>query len=88
LADQREVLKKQVGRALDAYSGAHPVGVWARPILGIEPIIAAGLLARIDIARAPTVGHIWRFAGLDPTTTWAKGTKQPWNGSLKRASAF
>ena len=84
LADQREVLEKQVGRALDAYSGAHPVGVWARSIVGIGPIIAAGLLAHIDIARAPTVGHIWRFAGLDPTTTWAKGTKRPWNGSLKR----
>lgn len=46
-------------------------------------MIAAGLLAHIDITKAPTVGHIWRFAGLDPTVTWAKGQKRPWNASLK-----
>jgi hypothetical protein len=27
-------------------------------------------MAHIDIEQAPTVGHIWRFAGLDPTRTW------------------
>lgn len=32
----------------------------------------------------PTVGHIWRFAGLDPTVKWLPNTKRPWNGSLKR----
>ena len=37
---------------------------------GIGPVIAAGLLANIDIKQAPTVGHIWRFAGLDPTNKW------------------
>lgn len=31
-----------------------------------------------------TAGSFWRFAGLDPTLVWAKGTKRPWNGSLKR----
>ncbi len=84
LADQREALENQVRRALDAYSGAQPAGAWARSIVGIGPVIAAGLLANIDIKRAPTCGHIWRFAGLDPTVTWTKGVKRPWNGSLKR----
>lgn len=84
LAGQRETLENQVRRALDAYSGARPVGVWARSITGIGPVISAGLLANIDIKRAPTVGHIWRFAGLDPTVKWEKSTKRPWNGSLKR----
>jgi hypothetical protein len=83
-AEQREVLEDQVRRALDAYSAGQLVGVWARSITGIGPVIAAGLLANIDISRAPTVGHIWRFAGLDPTVKWDKGTKRPWNGSLKR----
>ena len=45
--------------------------------------IAAGFLAHIDIERAPTVGHIWRFAGLDPTQKWEKKTKRPWNADLK-----
>ncbi len=84
LADQRELLENQVRRALDAYSGAQPAGIWARSITGVGPVIAAGLLANIDIKQAPTCGHIWRFAGLDPTQKWAKDTKRPWNGSLKR----
>jgi hypothetical protein len=84
LAEQREVLENQVRRALDAYSGSQLVGTWARSITGIGPVIGAGLLANIDITKAPTVGHIWRFAGLDPTVKWTKGTKRPWNGSLKR----
>jgi hypothetical protein len=41
-------------------------------------------VAHIDIARAPTVGHVWRFAGLDPTLKWERGQKRPWNGALKR----
>jgi hypothetical protein len=84
LFSQRETLEKQVARALDAYSASKVPGIWARSIVGIGPIIAAGLLAHIDITKAPTVGHIWRFAGLDPTVKWDKGTKRPWNGALKR----
>ncbi len=84
LLDQRTTLEKQVARALDAYSGASPVGQWMRSVVGIGPIIAAGLLANIDIKQAPTAGHIWRFAGLDPTSKWNKGEKRPWNASLKR----
>lgn len=30
-----------------------------------------------------TAGHIWRYAGLDPTQKWEKGQKRPWNASLK-----
>jgi hypothetical protein len=83
LFDQREVLEKQVARALDAYSGANQVGTWMRSIVGIGPVIAAGLLAHIDITKAPTAGHIWRYAGLDPTQSWEKGQKRPWNARLK-----
>ena len=84
LFQQEQTLENQIRRALDAYSGSQPAGVWARSVVGIGPVIAAGLLAHIDITRAPTVGHIWRYAGLDPTSTWDKGTKRPWNASLKR----
>lgn len=83
LQQQSETLEHQVARALDAYSAADPVGAWSRSVLGIGPVIAAGLLAHIDIEKAPTAGHIWRFAGLDPTQKWGKGQKRPWNASLK-----
>jgi hypothetical protein len=84
LLDQRESLEKQVARALDAYSAGHVIGEWMRSQIGIGPIIAAGMLAHIDIKRAPTAGHIWRYAGLDPTVQWKKGEKRPWNAGLKR----
>lgn len=83
LMDRSDRLEQQVKAALDAYSRSHPVGQWARSIKGIGPVIAAGLLAHIDITKAPTVGHIWRYAGLDPTSKWEKGQKRPWNASLK-----
>jgi len=71
LANQAETLEGQVKRALDAYTDGHVMGVWMRQIVGIGPVISAGLLAHIDITKAPTVGHIWRYAGLDPTSKWA-----------------
>jgi len=82
-SDQNSSLETQIKRALDAYSGADQLGQWTRDIFGIGPIIASGLLAHIDITKAPTSGHIWRFGGLDPTSQWNKGEKRPWNASLK-----
>jgi hypothetical protein len=81
---QLSVLEKQIAAVLDKWSAAQPMGEWARAIAGIGPIIASGLIAHIDITKAPTAGHIWRYAGLDPTVNWAKGQKRPWNASLKR----
>src|SRR3990167_10769230 len=83
LAEQNESLESQIKRALDRWSDANAVGQWAKSIVGIGPVISAGLLAHIDIAKAPTVGHIWRFAGLDPTLVWEKKTKRPFNAQLK-----
>ena len=83
LFDNTEKLEKQIARALDSYSMAHPVGVWSRSVVGIGPVIAAGLLAHLDIEKAPTVGHIWSFAGLNPLAEWKKGERRPWNAELK-----
>ena len=84
LADQSSDLEKQIVRALDSYVDARtPIGPWLKAHYGIGPVISAGLLAHIDITKCPTVGHIWRFAGLDPSVKWLKATKRPWNASLK-----
>lgn|SRR5262245_3058086 len=82
-ADQNETLEKRVGSALKYFADAHPVGEWMQSICGIGPVISAGLLAHIDITKCPTAGHIWSFAGLDPTKKWDKATKRPWNAGLK-----
>lgn len=81
-AKQSEQLEKSVQRALDAYSNSQPLGQWARSIVGIGPVISAGLLAHIDVTK-PTAGHVWAFAGYDPTKAWEKGQKRPWNAALK-----
>lgn len=83
LAGQDRILENQIARVLNAYTESQFVGRWSKSIVGIGPIISAGLLAHIDITKAPTAGHIWRFAGLDPTVSWEKGEKRPWNASLK-----
>lgn len=80
---QMSTLEKQMIGVLGSYAQASQAGQWALAQVGIGPVIAAGFLAHIDITRAPTVGHIWRFAGLDPTLKWEKGQKRPYNADLK-----
>lgn len=67
---QEETMENQIKRSLDKFTDHHPVGKWMKSIHGIGPVIAAGILAHIDIEKAPTAGHIWRYAGLDPTVSW------------------
>ena len=67
---QHEVLEGEIKKALDDYSNSQTVGVWSRTITGIGPVIAAGLMAHIEIEKAATVGSIWRFAGYDPSLVW------------------
>lgn len=83
LSANAALLERNIKAALDVYGNAHIVGTWSKSIVGIGPVLSAGLIAHLDITKAPTVGHIWRFAGLDPTMSWDKGTKRPWNASLK-----
>jgi hypothetical protein len=85
LALQSETLENQIKSALDAYTNAHLMGAWMRSITGIGPVLSAGLLAHIDIEKAPTVGHIWAFAGIagDGQKKWERGQKRPFNAQLK-----
>lgn len=73
--------EEQIRRTLESWTETIPAARWAKGIVG--PVIAAGLAAHIEISRCPTVGRIWRFAGLDPTQVWVKGKKCPWNAALK-----
>jgi len=83
LADQMKTLEGQIKRALDKWTDNDPVGAWSKSIVGIGPVISAGLLAYIDIEKAPTAGHIWSFAGLNPEAKWGKGQLRPWSNDLK-----
>lgn len=70
LFGQTEQLEKQVLKALTAYAESDPVGKWSLSICGVGPVIAAGLLAHIDMNKAPNPGHILSFAGLKPQNKW------------------
>ena len=83
LAEQSQLLENQIKLCLKRYVESHMMGDWLFSIKGIGPVLAAGLLANIDITRAETAGAIWRYAGQDPTSEWKKGEKRPWNASLK-----
>lgn len=82
-AATHRALETNLKTILDKYTDAIPIGQWAKSIVGIGPVITAGLYAHIDIAKAPTAGHIWSFAGFNPNAKWEKGQKRPWNADLK-----
>ena len=82
-ANSHETTEHEIRYCLKKFAESRHMGIWSMKIMGIGPIIAAGLMAHIDIKKAPTVGHIWRFAGLDPTLVWNKGQKRPFNAKLK-----
>lgn len=81
-------IELEAKKALTKYAESKVEGIWLQSIVGIGPVIAAGLIAHVDYKDADgnelnTAGSLWRFAGLDPTVDWGKGEKRPWNASLR-----
>jgi len=59
-------VENSIKTILGLYAASKDTGAWCMSNFGVGPVISAGLLAHIDIKQAPTVGHIWSFAGLNP----------------------
>lgn len=78
-----ETLESNIKLLLGNYAKSKPIGRWMLDICGIGPVIAAGMMAHIDINKVQTAGQIQAYAGLDPTKSWEKGQKRPWNAKLK-----
>jgi len=57
--EERELL-----RALSERIGRHPTWPWLERVRGIGPSLAARLLARLEIERAPTPSSFWSYCGL------------------------
>jgi hypothetical protein len=80
LLSQAEAFEKEVRKILAQwikFQGPH--ADWLLSIRGIGPVLASGLISTFDVEKAPTAGAMWRYAGLDPSTTWDKGQKRPFN---------
>jgi hypothetical protein len=61
---QFETVEKQLKSALGAYAAGQVPGQWMQSICGIAEVISAGMLAHVNIERAPHAGNVIRFAGL------------------------
>lgn len=84
LLEQFHTVEENIATGLKIYTKNHEMFWFFDATVGIGPVLSAGILAHIDINKAPTVGHIWRFAGLDPTLPRAKkGEKRRYNSALK-----
>src|SRR5206468_1575636 len=63
---------------------ALPEARWAYEQIGIGPVIASGLAAHIDVAKANSISAVWKFAGLAPGfDRKVKGQKLAYNARLK-----
>lgn len=58
-SEERELL-----RVLSERIGRHPTWPWLERVRGIGPSLAARLLARLEIERAPTPSSFWSYCGL------------------------
>jgi len=63
-------LEAQISSALAAYAPTQRLCRWVMAQKGLAHILACALYANIDLKRAHTAGHIWRFCGLDPSSVW------------------
>ncbi len=80
---QSQVLEEQVKKFMGIYTATHKMHWFFEQTFGIGPVLAGGLLAYFDIKRAPTAGHFWSYAGLNPNMVWEKGQKRPFNADVK-----
>ena len=83
IAKNTRAQENSLRRAMQAFAEARTVGQWALSQVGVGPVLSAGLSAHIDITRAPTAGHVWNFAGVNPGIVWKPKTKRPYNARLK-----
>lgn len=80
---QMKMMERTANNVMKAWAEHNTVATWSMSIAGIGPVLSSGLSAHIDITRAPTVGHIWSYGGVNPTMEWKKGQKRPYNAELK-----
>ncbi len=71
---------------LDRYTEIHPIAKWCKSNLGVGPVIAAGLMAHLNIRKegVVTAGHFISYAGMSPDSKKEKGKKLPYNEELKK----
>jgi len=73
---QADVLETQIKNAMNCWTEEHPVAsIIKNNVYGIGPVIAAGLVAHLDVHKSSTAAGFWRYAGLDPSSKWLSAEK-------------
>lgn len=70
MSHQVESMEGICNSALHIIANRTRTGRWCMAIKGISGVLTAGLLASLDVRKAPTAASFWRFYGLDPTWVW------------------
>jgi hypothetical protein len=68
-------IERSIKSALDIATLTHHAGRWSRSVAGVGPVLAAGLLAYIDISRVSDEIQLWKVCGLDPTEAFVSNHK-------------
>ena len=74
-ANQRNE-EAQIKKMLETYAESDPVGRWLMAIIGIGPVISAGLIAYFDIDKCTHFNQFHSYAGLNDNNN-------PWLGTEK-----
>lgn len=63
--------EEQIKLMLDAYTDSHKIGQWLKSVIGIGPVLAAGLMSNFDINGVNHFGQFHSYAGLnDNNNPW------------------
>jgi hypothetical protein len=54
----------EMGAQMQSLIGRHPAWPWLRRVRGVGSVLAARLLSRLDLARAPSPASFWAYCGL------------------------
>jgi len=54
----------EMGAQMQSLIGRHPAWPWLRRVKGVGSVLAARLLSRLDLARAPSPASFWAYCGL------------------------
>lgn len=84
ISAQEAVIEQEIYKALRYFAAATTAGEWALGICGIGPVIAAGMVAYVDVEKAKTAGAVWRYFGYEPGQRRVKGQKSNWNPTAKQ----
>lgn len=84
IENQFKETETTISKFLGYYAKSHPIGQWMLSIKGCGPVIAAGMLAYIDIKKCKTAGAIWNYAGWDGSRkVRTAGQKITWNPKFR-----